>query len=195
MAEYNLNKYDQAIATFLSQEKAVRKEKDTTLLLQIYSLVGDMYHSKKDDKTAFKYYDKALKLNPKDPAVLNNYAWYLATGNKGQMPAKKDLQRAVQMAKAAVDNSSGEYHYLDTYGWVLFLAGDKEQAKKYLQQAVAYGGSDDCGILTRYGDVLASLGEFDIAVIYYKKALLKAAESGDQAEVDKLTGRLEAATR
>ena len=194
MAEYNLNKYDDAIKTFLSQEKAVRKQKDTALLLQIYSLVGDMYHSKKDDKTAFKYYDKALKLNPDDPSVLNNYAWYLATGTPGQMPARKDLQRAVQMAKTAVENSSGEFHYLDTYGWVLFLAGDKEQAKKYLQQAVAYGGSEDSGILTRYADVLTSLREFDIAVIYYKKALLKAAESGDQAEVDKLTLRLQAAT-
>ena len=93
-----------------------------------------------------------------------------------------------------MENSSGEFHYLDTYGWVLFLAGDKEQAKKYLQQAVAYGGSEDSGILTRYADVLTSLREFDIAVIYYKKALLKAAESGDQAEVDKLTLRLQAAT-
>ena len=193
MAQHNLNKYDDVIQTFLSQEKAVRKQKDTALLLQIYSLVGDMYHSKKDDKTAYKYYDKALKLNPKEPGVLNNYAWYLATGTPGQMPGKKDLQRAVRMAKAAIENSSGEYHYLDTYGWVLFLAGDKEQAKKYLQQAVAYGGSDDIGILTRYADVLASLGEFDIAIIYYKKALLKAAESGDQAEVDKLTQRLQAA--
>lgn len=192
IAQYNLNKYDEAIATFLSQEKAVRKQKDTSLLLQIYSLVGDMYHSKKEDKTAFKYYDKALKLNPKDPGVLNNYAWYLATGNPGKMPREKDLQKAVRMAKDAVENSSGEYHYLDTYGWVLFLSGDKEQAKKYLQQAVAYGGADDCGILTRYADVLASLREFDLAVIYYKKALLKAAESGDQEQVDKITARLEA---
>lgn len=194
MAEYNLGKYDAAIQTFLSQEKTVKKQKDTSLLLQIYSLVGDMYHNKKDDKTAFNYYDKALKLNPEDASVLNNYAWYLATGTPGQMPKKKDLQKAVQMAKSAVENSSGEYHYLDTYGWVLFLAGDKEQSKKYLQQAVAYGGSDDCGILTRYADVLTSLREFDIAIIYYKKALLKAAESGDQAEVDKLTQRLQVAT-
>ena len=95
------------------------------------------------------------------------------------------------MAKTAVENSSGESHYLDTYAWCLFLSGDTQLAKKYMQQAVAYGGNQDSGILTRYSDILTSVGEYDLAAMYYGKALLKAAESGDQAEVDKITARLE----
>ena len=190
-AEFNLKKFNAAINTFLSQEKAVKKQKDTSLLLQIYSLVGDMYHLKNDNKTAFKYYEKALKIDPKNPAVLNNYAWYLATDRTDKVPEKKVLNKAVQMAKTAVENSSGESHYLDTYAWCLFLNGDIHQAKKYMQQAVAYGGNQDSGILTRYSDILTAVGEYDLAVMYYGKALLKAAESGDQAEVDKITGRLE----
>lgn len=191
-AELNLKKFNAAIQTLLSQEKAVKKLRDTSMLLQIYSLVGDMYHSKNDDKTAFKYYEKALKIDPKNPGVLNNYAWYLATSRTDRVPDTKILQKALSMAKTAVENSSGESHYLDTYAWALFLSGNKEEAKKYMQQAVAYGGADDSGILTRYSDILTSLKEYDLAVMYYKKALLKAAESGDQAEVDKISARLEA---
>lgn len=190
-AELNLKKFNAAIQTLLSQEKAVKKLRDTSTLLQIYSLVGDMYHSKNDDKTAFKYYDKALKIDPKNPGVLNNYAWYLATGSTDKIPDRKTLQKALSMSKAAVENSSGEWHYLDTYAWVLFLNGNVEEAKKYMQQAVAYGGSDDSGILTRYSDILTSVKEYDLALMYYKKALLKAAESGDQAEVDKISARIE----
>ena len=190
-AEFNLKKFNAAINTFLSQEKAVKKLRDTSTLLQIYSLVGDMYHLKNDDRTAFRYYEKALKIDPLNPAVLNNYAWYLATGNKDRLPDAKLLKKAVQMAKTAVENSSGESHYLDTYAWCLFLSGDTQQAKKYMQQAVAYGGNQDSGILTRYSDILTSVGEYDLAAMYYGKALLKAAESGDQAEVDKITARLE----
>ena len=190
-AEFNLKKFNAAINTFLSQEKAVKKLRDTSTLLQIYSLVGDMYHLKNDDRTAFRYYEKALKIDPLNPAVLNNYAWYLATGNKDRLPDAKILKKAVQMAKTAVENSSGESHYLDTYAWCLFLSGDTQQAKKYMQQAVAYGGNQDSGILTRYSDILISVGEYDLAAMYYGKALLKAAESGDQAEVDKITARLE----
>ncbi|MBR2135870.1 MAG: tetratricopeptide repeat protein [Bacteroidales bacterium] len=190
-AEFNLKKFNAAINTFLSQEKAVKKLRDTSTLLQIYSLVGDMYHLKNDDRTAFRYYEKALKIDPLNPAVLNNYAWYLATGSKDRIPEAKILKKAVQMARTAVENSSGESHYLDTYAWCLFLSGDTQQAKKYMQQAVAYGGNQDSGILTRYSDILTSVGEYDLAAMYYGKALLKAAESGDQAEVDKITARLE----
>ncbi|MBO7562988.1 MAG: tetratricopeptide repeat protein [Bacteroidales bacterium] len=190
-AELNQKKFNAAIQTLLSQEKAVKKLRDTSMLLQIYSLVGDMYHSKNDDNSAFKYYEKALKLDSDNPGVLNNYAWYLATGSTDRIPDKKTLRKALSMAKTAVEKSSGESHYLDTYAWVLFLNGDVEEAKKYMQQAVAYGGVDDSGILTRYSDILASLKEYDLAMMYYKKALLKAAESGNQAEVDKISARIE----
>ena len=67
----------------------------------------------------------------------------------------------------------------------------RRKQKKIMQQAVAYGGNEDSGILTRYSDILTSLEEYDLAVMYYGKALLKAAESGNQAEVDKISARLE----
>ena len=150
-----------------------------------------MYHEKNDDKTAFRYYDKALKIDPENAPVLNNYAWYIATARTDALPSKKDLKRALAMAQTAVKKTSGEYHNLDTYAWILFLDGNAEEAKKIMQQAVAYGGNEDSGILTRYSDILTSLEEYDLAVMYYGKALLKAAESGNQAEVDKISARLE----
>ena len=191
IAQDRLKKYDEAIQTFLSQEKTAKKLKDSVLLANIYSTVGDQYHEKNDNKTAFKYYDKALRFNPEEHTILNNYAWYIATSRKNALPDKKDIKKALAMAKLAVEKTSGEFHNLDTYGWVLYLDGNLEEARKVMQQAVAYGGSEDSGILCRYSDILTVMGEFDLAYIYYRKALQKAVEMGNQQEVDKITGRIE----
>ncbi|MBR4801520.1 MAG: tetratricopeptide repeat protein [Bacteroidales bacterium] len=190
MAEYNLGKYDAAIQTFLSQEKNVRKQKDSSLLLQIYSLVGDMYHEKWDNKSAFKYYDKALKIDPGNAPVLNNYAWYLLSSE--QNPSRKTLERALKMSKASIDNSSGQYHYLDTYAWILYHLGRYEEAKKYMQQAIAYGGDSDDGILQRYAEILYVNGDYDMALRYYGKALLNVTGKDDQISMDMIKMRMEA---
>lgn len=189
MAEYNLQKYDDAIQTFLSQEKAVKKQKDTAMLLQIYSLVGDMYHDKWDNKSAFKYYDKALKLDPQNAQVLNNYAWYLLSSE--QNPSKKTLERALKMSQTSIESSSGKYHYLDTYAWILYHLGRFEEAKKYMQQAIAYGGDEDEGIIRRYAEILYVNGDYDMALRYYGKALLICTGKDDQVMMETIKWRME----
>lgn len=169
IAQYNQGKLDDAIETLLSQEKNLKKQKDTATLLQIYSFVGDIYHQKNDNKSAYKFYKKALKIDPHNAPVLNNYAWYLATGTP-----RGDLNKALQMSKITVDDNPSESTYLDTYGWILYLMGEKEQAKKYLQQAVAFDGGESEVLMEHYADILYDLEEFDLAFIYYDKALKRA---------------------
>ena len=192
IAQYNQGKLDQAIETLPSQEKNLRKEKDTATLLQIYSFVGDIYHQKNDNKSAYKFYKKALKMDPRNAPVLNNYAWYMATGTP-----RGDLNKALQMSKITVDDNPSESTYLDTYGWILYLMGEKEQAKKYLQQAVAFDGGESTVLMEHYADVLYDLQEFDLAFIYYEKALKRALDNTLESkesldELEKLSEKVNA---
>lgn len=191
IAQYNQGKLDEAIETLLSQEKNLKREKDTATLLQIYSFVGDIYHQKENNKEAFKFYKKALKMDPRNAPVLNNYAWYLATGTP-----QGDLNKALQMSKITIDDNPSESTYLDTYGWILYLMGEKEQAKKYLQQAVAFDGGESTVLMEHYADILFDLKEYDLAFIYYEKALKRALdntlETSDTTELEKLSKKVEA---
>lgn len=43
LAEYNLKLYDSSIATLSQVEKISKERNDTTLLINAYSLIGDLY--------------------------------------------------------------------------------------------------------------------------------------------------------
>ncbi len=179
IAEYNNRKYDKAIETFLRLEKRAKAEKDTSLLLNIYSSVGDMYHIAKDNGTAYKYYRKALRINPRYAPVLNNYAWYIATSD-----GKKDLDKALKMSKITIENEPNNNTYLDTYAWILYLKGEYSEARKYLQRAIAYGGSENVAELEHYAEVLYALKEYDLSFIYFDRALKAAKEAEASGSAD-----------
>lgn len=179
IAEFNVKRYEKAIETFLSMEKPAKAAKDTSLLLSVYSSVGDMYHILKDNGTAYKFYKKALKINPKYAPVLNNYAWYIATSD-----GKRDLEKALKMSRITVECEPNNNTYLDTYAWILYLKGEYSEARKYLQRAVAYGGSESAVELEHYAEVLYALKEYDLSFIYFDRALsaAKAAEASGSAD-------------
>lgn len=60
--------------------------------------------------------------------------------------------------------------YLDTYGWLLYLTGDYEQAKKYLKEAMVYGGKESAVILDHYAEALFALKEYNLAFLYWGNA-------------------------
>ena len=74
--------------------------------------------------------------------------------------------------------------------------GEKEQAKKYLQQAVAFDGGESTVLMEHYADILFDLKEYDLAFIYYEKALKRALdntlETSDTTELEKLSKKVEA---
>ena len=99
----------------------------------------------------------------------------------------RDLNRALEMSGRAVELTDNNPTYLDTHAWVLFKLGRLDEAKRYLQQAVAFDGRKSPELLIHYGDVLAALGEKFMAETYWKKAL----ENGyDPKEVELRIQRL-----
>ena len=81
----------------------------------------------------------------------------------------ENLEKAASMAKKANQMEPGNASYQDTYGWVLYQQGNYEDAKVWLEKAVATSGNSGV-VLEHYGDVLFKLGEVDKAVEQWQKA-------------------------
>jgi tetratricopeptide (TPR) repeat protein len=140
---------------------------DSVFVDNAISFLGDLYFSINKSKKAFAYYEKALKINPRNATVLNNYAYYLC------LTKSKRLDKAYTMSKKAIEIESNNPSFLDTYAYILFLQGKYEEAKKIFRKALAFGGDESAVVLDHYADTLDKLGERDIAKIYWSQALDK----------------------
>jgi tetratricopeptide (TPR) repeat protein len=140
---------------------------DSVFMDNALSFLGDMYFSINKSKKAFAYYEKALKSNPQNATVLNNYAYYLC------LTKSKNMDKAYAMSKKAIELESGNPSFLDTYAYILFLQGNYAEAKKMFRKALAVGGNESAVVLDHYADTLDKLGEHSIAEIYWSQALDK----------------------
>ncbi|MBU3742668.1 MAG: tetratricopeptide repeat protein [Candidatus Kapabacteria bacterium] len=107
-------------------------------------------------------YDAVLRLDPDHHLVNNNYAYSLAMRGK-------DLKRARSMAWRAVQQYPSNAAYLDTYAWVLHRMGLNDEARTYIERAIARGGN--ATHYDHHGDILQSLGLLDMAVESWERAL------------------------
>ena len=135
----------------------------TTILKVTYSSIGDIYYQIGESQKAFKYYDKALKIDPDYNPVLNNYAYYLSLEGK-------NLKKAKTMSRKTITSEPDNPTYLDTYAWILHLLGEDIEAKAIFKHAMLYGGKESRTILEHYATVLETLGEKDLANIYFNQA-------------------------
>jgi len=155
---------DQADLAIADHEAILRsRPKDTTVVVSTNASLGDLYYKSGDQKKAYSFYDKALKINPDYLPVLNNYAYYLSLSGKN---LKKARQMSYKTVQAEPDNPT----YLDTYAWILHLLGQDLEAKAMFKHAMLYGGKESKEILSHYADVLDALGEKDLADIYRNQA-------------------------
>lgn len=135
--------------------------------------IGDAYHllatgDKKNAeywmKKAYESYDEALKYNPKNILVLNNYAYFLSL-------EKRDLNKAEAMAAKVVKEDPESPTYLDTYAWIYFQQGNYMLAKFYQDMALKKSENDPSATLwEHYGDILMMQGEVEKALGYWLKA-------------------------
>jgi predicted negative regulator of RcsB-dependent stress response/MFS family permease len=128
-----------------------------------YGQIGDLNYFLKNKQVAFDSYEKALKLNPQNLPVLNNYSYYLSL-------EKRDLDKAEQMSGITVKLEPLNPTYLDTYGWILFEQGSYIMAKIYIEKAIEYSDEPSAEVYEHYGDVLFMNGEQEKAVVQWKKA-------------------------
>jgi tetratricopeptide (TPR) repeat protein len=113
-------------------------------------------------------FDAARTAAPNHPTVLRRLAYSLALRDT-------QLDRALDLARRAVDQSPNNPRSLDTLGWVYFRRGDLTAARRHLQDALGLG-PPSARLLEHYGDVQHALGNDATAREYWQKALDRAPE-------------------
>ena len=133
------------------------------LLTQFYANLGDAYNGIKKYEESDKAYEEALKIDPKNIYVLNNYGYYLSL-------REEKLIRAEELSALCNEIEPDQANYQDTYAWILYKQGKYVQAKEWLEKALQNGGSKNAVILEHLGDVYSKLDNMFKALEYWNKA-------------------------
>jgi tetratricopeptide (TPR) repeat protein len=160
-AAIQLKKYKEASESLEAGKAMVVDNKE--LEAEFYQLLGDAYHKLKEHALSDENYDQALRLNPENVYVLNNYAYYLSE-------RKTRLNDAAEMALKCNTLQPNQANFEDTYAWILFIQKKYTEAEKWMKKALEHGGDKSGVILEHYGDILFHLDKKEEAIQYWKKA-------------------------
>lgn len=179
LSHYLEKDYEPSLAAFQEGVKHV-DDKNVRLISDFYGQIGDLFYHTQQKDSAFVAYDKALKANPNNLGVLNNYSYFLAMDNK-------DLDRAEKMSSTTIKAEPLNPTYLDTYGWVLFKQKAYAMAKIYIENAIENSKDKEQSVsgevYEHYGDVLYMTGEKEKALEYWIKA--KETEDSESETLEK----------
>jgi len=139
---------------------------------------GAMYYNAGDFDRAIDAYEKLLEINEDSVTALNFIAYTLADENR-------DLGRALEYARRAVELEGDNPLLRDTLGWTYFKLGKLEEARRELDLSVELGG-DNPVILEHLGDVLFALVLVDEAVAVWTKAL--ESSPGKDSTIERIEG-------
>jgi Flp pilus assembly protein TadD/outer membrane lipoprotein-sorting protein len=121
-----------------------------------HSNLGYAYVGNHDEAGAIAEFEQVIMLAPHEPLGYNNLAYiYIDNGIY--------LDKAVEMAKKAVDLSPGNGAFRDTLGWAYYRLGDYEKAVDELTRAVELIGEED--------------RPWDRALVHYHLGMAYAAQS------------------
>ena len=160
---YSINN-EQAKAVKLFNKGVNYVVNNRPLKAEFYNYLGDAYHSLNQHKLSDENYEESLAVIPKNPIVLNNYAYYLSLRSE-------DLAKAELLSKQCNDLKPKESTYQDTYGWILYKLGRFTEAKDWLSRAVLNSTPENAVIVEHYADALFQNGEKVAALKYWKKAI------------------------
>ena len=163
LAHYQKDQKDEAMEVFKKGIRQVGPNSDKSMASDFYSILGDLYHTKKMNAEAYAAYDSALVYNPDNIGALNNYAYYLSV-------EKKHLDKAEEMSYKTVKAEPKNGTYLDTYAWILFEKGKYAEARIYIDQAMQNDGAKSSVVVEHCGDIYYLNGEHEKALEYWKLA-------------------------
>lgn len=166
LAYYISEQNDLALNALRSGLKVVTDESDASLVSDFYGIIGDILHSEGKTKAAFAAYDSCLQWKDDNISCLNNYAYFLS--EQGQQ-----LEKAERMSQRTIKAEPGNATYLDTYAWILFLRGENEYARNFIEQAIEADTDSvpSVVILEHGGDINSVCGHMDRAVELWQRAI------------------------
>jgi Tfp pilus assembly protein PilF len=130
----------------------------------VYPILGDAYQALGNNSASDAAFDKALKANPKDDHVLNNYSYFLSI-------RKEKLALADSLSARLVADHPRNGTYLDTRAWVLYELKRYPEARVAMEAALKDRENVSATLWEHYGDVLFRLKLVDKAVEAWKEAL------------------------
>ena len=133
-------------------------------LMQIYSMKAETFYRMNNLTEAFQTFEEALKIDPDDVIILNNYAYYLSEQNM-------ELKKAERMARKVIEQEKDNATYLDTYAWVLFKMGKTKDAAKIMEQVISQGSNLSAEHYEHYGFILRKLKQCKEAIENWKIAI------------------------
>jgi tetratricopeptide (TPR) repeat protein len=158
ISSFHLKRYEEAVNALTDGLQYTRNNRE--LNIQFYTYLGEAYNRLGDHSKSDYFFEVLLKLDPNNTYVLNNYSYYLAL-------RKEKLNVAIKNMEHCLSIDSNSPHYLDTFGWLLFLNGRLEESKLQIEKALGLGGSDNSEILEHYIQILFKLGNKEDSYRYY----------------------------
>ncbi|WP_316832432.1 tetratricopeptide repeat protein [Pedobacter aquatilis] len=168
-ALYKTGKYDIAQSNL---KNALQLDVDNkSLQAQVYALQGDIYINQNNFSLAKTAFEKAIAIEPDNYLIMNNYAYYLALKNDDLAKAAKFAETAANampenssvtdtyafilfkqqkydlaktwIEKALQNNTNKNGVYLERYGDILYMKGDKDAALIQWQKAKEAGNGSE----------------------------------------------------
>ena len=137
------------------------------MLPEINGQLGDAYNGLRDHPRSDEAYEAALKADPLNDRVLNNYSYFLSLRHE-------NMPRAKAMSTKLAERHPANATYLDTHAWVLYVSKDYAAARQFLEKAIQADPANISGtILEHYGDTLFQLGNKAKALEQWKLAKQK----------------------
>ncbi|WP_421945924.1 tetratricopeptide repeat protein [Pedobacter sp.] len=172
-ALYKTGKYDVAQSNL---KNALQLDVDNkSLQAQVYALQGDIFINQNNFSQAKIAFEKAISTEPDNYLIMNNYAYYLALRNDDLAKAAKYAETAANampnspsvadtyayilfkqqkydlaktwIEKALQNNTNKNGVYLERYGDILFMKGEKDAAVNQWQKAKEAGNGSE--VLTK----------------------------------------------
>ncbi|MDW8121442.1 MAG: tetratricopeptide repeat protein [Armatimonadota bacterium] len=110
-------------------EEAIQQAPTTAIQSFLYGALADLSYFQGQPNQAIRFYQEALKRDPDNPVVLNNYGYLLA--ERGER-----LDEAEEMIKKALKKRPNEPAFLDSLGWVYYQKGDYQRALPHIEKSV-----------------------------------------------------------
>ncbi|HRI86286.1 MAG TPA: tetratricopeptide repeat protein [Ignavibacteria bacterium] len=149
-------------------EKDAVKYYETALIsnpgdINTLSSLALIYDNQKQYEKSTETYEKALKIDPYNALILNNYAYNLSERDT-------DLEKALKMAKIAVEKEPDNASYLDTIGWIYFKMKKYKLAEEFIGKSLQIN-PNSAVVLEHMGDVYNKMKNNAKALKYWKMSL------------------------
>lgn len=140
---------------------------------EVHDLYGLIFEMEGENKLADQHFRRALRSDPRNPRVLNNYGAFLY-GQGRYRDARKRLEKAT-----GDPNYVGRSHVYENLGLVMMRLGEVEEAERAFQRSLMLN-STQAQATFELAEIYFDRGSFDIARQYYE-AYRKAVRQGPRS--------------